>query len=92
MLCLLGELIKGRKKLATKTALDILKNADWEPFSTPKGTHGYIRANYKGNQVSIRDDSHDLIVKRNGKIVKRYYVGGTDEYESLFPLFWGGGV
>lgn len=92
MLYLLSELINGRKKLATKTALDILKNADWDTFETPKGAHVYIKAQYKGKQVSIRDDSHDLIVRRNGKIVKRYYVGGTEEYEALFPMFWGGGV
>lgn len=73
-------------KMATKTALDILKNADWETIS--RGEHTYIKAHYKGNDVSICDNSADLIVKRNGKTVARYYVGGTEEFESLFGLFW----
>lgn len=72
--------------MASKIALEILKNANWKPKTI--GEYTYITATYKGDEVSIRGDSYDLVVKRRGKVVKCYDVGGTEEFESLFGLFW----
>lgn len=72
--------------MANKIALEILENADWDVKRVNR--HVYITARYKGDDVSIRDDSSELVVKRNGRIVKRYDVGGTEKFESLFGLFW----
>ena len=78
---------KGAALKRQQAALDILKNADWEPVFI-RG-HVYIRARYKGNDVSIRDDDSILTVKKNGKKIEAYDVGNTEEFESLFGLFWG---
>ena len=78
---------RGAAQKRQKAALDILENADWK--ATTIGEHVYIRARYKGNDVSIRDDDSILTVKKNGKTVEVYDVGGTEEFESLFGLFWG---
>jgi hypothetical protein len=66
--------------------IEILENAKWK--STVRNNHAYIEAVYNGLEVSIRDDSTNLIVKRNGKVWKRVDVGGTAEYEALFPAFY----
>lgn len=72
--------------MANKIALDILENAPWKT-KVARG-HVYITARYKGDDVSIRDDDCEIVVKRDGKTVKRYDVGGTEEFEALFGLFW----
>jgi len=69
------------------TALEALKNAEWK--STFRNNRVYIEAVYNGLELSIRDDSTNLIVKRNGKVWRRVDVGGTEPYEALFPFFWG---
>ena len=78
---------KGAALKRQQAALDILTNANWKTFVIKD--HAYIRARYKGNDVSIRDDSSILTVKKNGKKVASYDVGGTEEFESLFGLFGG---
>ena len=74
------------KRLA-KTAQAILKTADWK--LTQKRNRLYITAKYKGSDVSICEDDSILVVKRRNKTIKKYDVGNTEEFESLFGLFWG---
>lgn len=74
-------------KIDRKTALKILETAKWK--SVIKNNHVYIEAIYNGLEVSVRDDSGNLVIKKDGKVRQRVTVDGTEEYESLFPMFGG---
>lgn len=74
-------------KIDRKTALKILETAKWK--SVIKNNHVYIEAVYNGFEVSIRDDSGNLVIKKDGKVRQRVTVDGTEEFESLFPMFGG---
>jgi hypothetical protein len=71
--------------LTKSEAFKVLKNANWKTVEVNGGENVYLRATYKGKKVELRDDETLLYV--NGK--EAYDVGGTDEYESLFGMFWG---
>jgi hypothetical protein len=68
------------------TTKGMLKTAKWTPIN--KGRHTYIIAEYENDKFSIRDDSSIMVVKRNGKTIKRVEVGGYEEFEALFGIFW----
>jgi hypothetical protein len=68
------------------TTKGMLKTAKWTPIN--KGRHTYIIAEYENDKFSIRDDETIMVVKRNGKTVKRIDVGGYEEFEALFGIFW----
>lgn len=74
-------------KINYRTALEILETAKWK--SVIKNNHVYIEAVYNGLEVSIRDDSGNLVIKKDGKVRQRITVDGTEEFESLFPMFGG---
>lgn len=75
------------KKVDFDTALEILEKAAWK--SVIKNNHVYIEAVYNGLAVSVRDDSYNLVIKTDGKVRQRVYVGGTEEYEALFSILGG---
>ena len=75
--------VKVKNMWTTKT---VLKTARWTTIN--KGRHVHIIAEYDGDEFSIRDDSTIMVVKRNGKTVKRIDVGGYEEFEALFGMFW----
>lgn len=68
------------------TTKQVLTSAAWTPIT--KGSHTYITATFSGDDFSIRDDSTIMVVKRNGKTVKQIDVGGLEEFEALFGIFW----
>lgn len=68
------------------TTKGMLKTAKWTPIN--KGRHTYIIAEYENDKFSIRHDETIMVVKRNGETVKRIEVGGYEEFEALFGIFW----
>ena len=75
------------KKVDFWTALEILEKAAWKRVI--RKNRVYFEAVYNGLEVSIWENSTNLVVKRNGKVWNRVDVGGNEEYEALFPMFGG---